>query len=102
MANLVDSPQWRHVDGLPPDGTSTSDTGGVLTRSRVDDSIDNDLEGVLSGEKVDDLKAVLNNSDSHKLLSVVPAVHHKGVDQTLDNGALGLAETLGGIPEVNQ
>ena len=47
---------------------------------------------------MDDLKAVLDNPDSHELLSVVPSVHHKAVDQTLNNGALGLAEPLGGIP----
>lgn len=38
-----------------------------------------------------------DNADSQELLSVVAAVHHERVGETLDDGALGLAETLGGI-----
>jgi hypothetical protein len=38
-----------------------------------------------------------NDADSHGLLSVVAAVHHDRVGEALDDGALGLAETLGGI-----
>ena len=38
-----------------------------------------------------------NNADSHELFAVVAAVHHERVGQTLDDGALSLAETLGGI-----
>lgn len=44
---LVDSTEGRHVHGLPPDGTGTTDTGGVLTGSTVDDGIHQDLEGIL-------------------------------------------------------
>lgn len=44
-----------------------------------------------------DLEGVGNDADSHELLSVVAAVHHEGVGQALDDGALSLAETLGGI-----
>jgi hypothetical protein len=40
---------------------------------------------------------VSDNADSHGLLSVVATVHHDGVGQALNDGALGLAETLGGI-----
>jgi hypothetical protein len=46
---------------------------------------------------VDDLEGVGNNAGSQELLSVVAAVHHDRVGQTLDDGALSLAETLGGI-----
>ena len=46
---------------------------------------------------MDDLKAVLDSPDGHQLLSVVPSVHHEGIDQSLNDGALGLTETLGGI-----
>lgn len=55
------------------------------------------LTPYLSRQQVDDLKSVLNDADSHQLLAVVAAVHHHGVGQTLHNGTLGLAETLGGI-----
>ena len=33
------------------------------------------------------------------VLTVVPAVHHEGVDQPLNNGALGLPEPLSGEPD---
>lgn len=46
---------------------------------------------------MDDFKGMLDDAHSHQLLAVVAAVHHHGVSQTLHNGALGLAETLGGI-----
>ena len=40
---LVDSPERRDIDGLMTDGTLRSNTGGVLTRTSVDDSIDKNL-----------------------------------------------------------
>lgn len=38
-----------------------------------------------------------DDADSHQLLSVVAAVHHERVGQSLDDGAVGLAESLRGI-----
>lgn len=38
-----------------------------------------------------------DNADSHQLLSVVAAVHHERVGETLNDGAVGLAEALDGI-----
>ena len=38
-----------------------------------------------------------NDTDSHELLSVVAAVHHERVGETLNDGALGLAESLLGV-----
>jgi hypothetical protein len=40
---------------------------------------------------------VSDNANSEELLSVVAAVHHQRVGETLDDGALSLAETLGSI-----
>lgn len=40
---------------------------------------------------------MFDDTDGHQLLAVVAAVHHHGVGQTLHDGTLGLAETLGGI-----
>merc|ERR1712112_466182 len=91
---LVDPPEWRHIDSLPPDSTSTTNTGGVLTGPRVNDGIHQNLEGVLASEKMNDLKAVLDNPDCHQLLAVVPAMHHQAVHKTLDNGALSLGNLL--------
>lgn len=50
----------------------------------------------VSGESYD-LKGVSDNADSHELLAVVATVHHEGVGETLNDGAVGLAEALGGI-----
>ena len=44
-----------------------------------------------------DLKGVSDDAHSHELLSVVAAVHHERVGETLNDGALCLAETLDGI-----
>lgn len=51
----------------------------------------------IAGGKTDDLEGVGDDADSHQLLSVVAAVHHEGVGETLNDGAVGLAEALDGI-----
>ena len=51
----------------------------------------------LSGQQVDDLEGVLDDAHGHQLLAVVAAVHHHGVGEALHDGALRLAEALGGI-----
>ena len=38
-----------------------------------------------------------NDADSHKLLAVVPSIHHEGICKALNDGAIGLAEALDGI-----
>lgn len=50
---------------------------GVYEMSRLTQYLD----GVLLGDKVDNLECVLNDTDSHKLLSVVSAVHHEAENQ---------------------
>jgi hypothetical protein len=45
----------------------------------VDDSVHEDLDGVLVGEEVDDLEGVLDDAHRHQLLAVVAAVHHERV-----------------------
>jgi hypothetical protein len=50
---LVDTAERRDIDGLSSDGTRASNSGTVLTRTAVDDSIDSDLDGVLVGHDVD-------------------------------------------------
>ena len=64
----------------------------------VDDSINNDLNGVLVSEQVNDFHGVLDNPDSHELLAIVSTVHHEGVGEPLNNGALCLPETLHRVP----
>jgi hypothetical protein len=75
--SLVDPAEGRDVDGLTPDGTLRADTGGVFPGTGVDDGVNEDLDGVLLGDEVDDLEGVLNNADGHDLLAVVAAVHHQ-------------------------
>lgn len=94
--SLVDTAEGGDIDGLATDGTGGTNAGGILTGTGVDDGINKDLDGVLVREQVDDLESVLDDTDSHELLSVVASVHHQGVGETLNDGALGLAETLGG------
>lgn len=51
------------------------------------------LDGVLSGEEVDDLEGVGNDTNCHLLLSGVPSVHHEtrgGEESLLARPSLGL------------
>jgi hypothetical protein len=75
--SLVDSAEGRDVDGLTPDGTLRTDTGGVFPGTGVDDGVNEDLDGVLLGDEVDDLESVLDDADGHDLLAIVAAVHHE-------------------------
>jgi hypothetical protein len=94
---LVDTAEGRHINSLSPNSTSTTNTSGVFTGARVDDGINQNLEWVVSGQQMDDLESVLQDPNSHQLLSVVTSVHHEGVCDTLNNGALSLTETLSSI-----
>ena len=44
-----------------------------------------------------DFERVSNYAHSHKLFAVVASVHHEGIGETLNNGAIGLAEAFDGI-----
>jgi hypothetical protein len=70
------------------------DTGGILTGTRVNNCINQDLDGVGVSEQVDDLESTAKDADSQQLLSVVTSVHHEGIGHTLNNGALCLPEPL--------
>lgn len=73
---MVDSAKGGNIDGLSTNGTSGSDTGGVLTGTTVDNGVDGNLDGVLVRGEMDDRKGMINNADSHEFLSVVTTVHH--------------------------
>ena len=55
------------------------------------------LNRVFASQQVNDFEAVLDNTDSHQLLTIVTAVHHKGVHHTFDNWALCLAKAFNSI-----
>ncbi|RUS71077.1 hypothetical protein EGW08_021155, partial [Elysia chlorotica] len=81
---LVHATQWRHINGLTTHGSSTSNTGGIFPRTRVDDGVDQNLKRVLrkkentylSCEQVNDFKTVLHNSHCHQFFAVVASMHH--------------------------
>jgi hypothetical protein len=88
---LVDSAERRHIDGLSTDHTTGSDTSGVLTGTTVGDSGDDNLNGVLAGEKVDQFEGLLDNFDSLLLFTVVSATGgHNHADEALHDRALSL------------
>ncbi len=93
---LVDAAKGRDIDGLATDCSLRTDTGRVLTRTSVDDGIDENLrlirwvaylrencmshlDGILVGQEVYNLKRVGDDSDGHDLLAVVATVHHQAV-----------------------
>jgi hypothetical protein len=90
--SLVHTAKWGHINRLATNNTSASNTGSILTWSSIDNGINKNLDWVLISEQVDDLEAVLDNADSHELLSIVTSVHHQTAGQTLNNWALGLSE----------
>ena len=49
------------------------------------------------GQQAHDFESMSDDTDSHELLAVVPPVHHDGIGETLDDGTVGLAETLDSI-----
>lgn len=92
---LVDSSEWRDINGLSLDGTSRSNSGGVLSGSSLDDGIEKNLEWVVPGEKVNKLKSLSEDSHSHLLLTVLSMIsNHEHVDESLGDWAVDLLETL--------
>lgn len=91
---LVNSSQWRNIDGLSSNNTARSDTSRVLSGATVLHGINKDLNRVLVGEQVNNLERLLDDADSQLLLTVVSTLHHHGVDESLNDGACGLSESL--------
>ena len=92
---LVDSSERRDIDGLSADGTAGTDSGGVLMSTTLNDSLEEDLKRVVTGEQVDDIKGLLEVTHGHLLLTVGATIsNHELVDKTLENGAENLLEAL--------
>ena len=90
--SLVHSSQGRHVNSLLSHHTTSSDSGGVFSGASLDDGIDENLEGVSSGEEVDDFEGVPDDADGLDLLTSVSSVELEGADEPLDDGAECLSE----------
>jgi hypothetical protein len=93
--SLVDSSEWGDIDGLSSDGTTGTDSGGVFSGSTLNESLEKDLKWVLSGEEVDDLKTLSEDSYANLLFTVLSMhTNHEGVDESLGNWALDLLEAF--------
>ena len=77
-----------HIHSLTTDNTSSTNTGGVFTRSSVGNGLHQNLDGVLLGHQVDDIESLLHNLHGVHLLTSVAAVEHQAVSQTLNERAL--------------
>jgi hypothetical protein len=91
---LGGSSHGRAIDGLLSGNTSSTDSGGIFSSTTILDSVDEDLDGVLTSDKVDDVEGVLNDSDGLSLLTGVSSVEHESSDESLNDGALSLSEFL--------
>ena len=92
--SLVNTSEGGDIDGLTSDNTTGTDTGGVLTGTTVLASGDEDLDGVLVGDEVNDFHGLCDNGDGFLLLTVVSGSgDHDHVGESFDDGALGLLET---------
>merc|ERR1719246_125426 len=94
VERVVNPSEWTHVHSLSSYDSSTSNTGRVFPRSRVDDSLNNNLDGVLVGEKVDNLESVLDDAACQEFLSRVTALTHQAACKTFYNRTGGLAKAL--------
>lgn len=47
ISNVVDTSEGRNIDGLAADSSGTTNAGGVLAGSGIDDGADQNLDGVL-------------------------------------------------------
>ena len=93
--SLVDSSERGNIDGLSSDGTTGTNTGGVLSGTGLNDGFKDDLEGVLISEQVDNLKSLFEDADSLLLLTILARVtNHELIDESLENGAVDLSESL--------
>ncbi len=79
---------------MTSNGTLTTDSRRVLSRSSVDDGVNENLDGVKFGDEVDDFESVLNDSDGHEFFTVVSAVHHETVRRVgISDESVSCAET---------
>lgn len=92
--SLVDSTEGRDIDSLSTDNTTGTNSGGVFTAASSSDGVDDDLDGVLAGEEVDQFHGLLDDLDSLLLLTVVGGRGgHEHASESLNNGALSLLES---------
>ena len=93
--SLVDSSEWGNINSLSSDGTTWTNSSGIFSGTTLNDSLEEDLEWVLSGKEVNDLESLSEDSHGHLLLTILSVVsNHELVDKSLDNWAGDLLETF--------
>jgi len=93
--SLVDSSEWGDINSLSSDGTTGTNSSGVLSGTTLNDGLEKDLEWVKSGEEVDDLKSLSEDSHGHLFLTVLSVLtNHDLIDESLGNWAGDLLETF--------
>ena len=93
--SLIDSSHWGNINSLSSDGTTWTNSGRVFSGTTLDDGLEQDLEWVLTGQKVNDFKGLLEDSDGHLLLTILSGVtNHELIDKSLGDWALDLLESL--------
>ena len=80
---------------MSSDLTTLTNSAGIFSDGGVDDTINKDLNWVLTSGKVDNFEGSLDVSVGHGLLAGVASVHHEGVDETFNDWAGALFETDG-------
>merc|ERR1740130_1130791 len=90
--SLIHATKWGDIHSLTTHHSCGANAGRILAGASILDGINVDLDGVLVREQIDDFECMLDDTNSHEFLAVVPAVHHHGAAETLDNWAHGLAE----------
>jgi len=84
--SLVDSSHGGHINSLLSDNTSSSNTSGVLSRTSIDNCIDENFKRISASKEIDDLENVSNNSDGFNFLSCVSTMELKRSNKSFDNG----------------
>ena len=92
--SLVDSSHWGDIDSLSSKGTTGTNSSGVLSGTALDDGLEEHGEWVLASDEMDHLKSLLEDSDSHLLLTVL-SMHtdHQHVGESLSDWAVDLGES---------
>ena len=92
---LIDSSEGRNVHSLLSHNTTSSNSGGVLSGTSLDNCVDKHLKGVSSGKEINNLKSMSDNSDSLHLFTSVSPVELERSDETLNNWTESLPELFG-------
>jgi hypothetical protein len=71
---LVDSSQWRHVDGLLSDNTTSTDSGRIFSGTGLKHGTNENLQRVSGSEEVNNLEGVPDDTDGFDFLTSVASV----------------------------